>query len=261
MPRLIRIAFTQDDIAAVQGFSCGDKPWEQYLADWIQGRLTGGDSVLESFDSGTKVWLYLTPDGDIVGYGSLGVTTWYYPNPAGGEQWTIGIIPAFAVNAPFHGKPLGPWQQRYSTEILADLIQAATDNYQAGFPPDPALGLFVDTRNERAIPRYKDLGFQNYAKPLKRPGYALQRMLLKLRSPTIQDSERSESVVAPTMPESPATTGEVGTRTFEEAAAAVLNALPTPEQQARKDAATARRAERKRRRQAESAEQHEQGER
>src|SRR5579884_767622 len=163
-PRLVKIAFTEADLPAVQSFACGDRLWEAHLSDWIKGKSTDDTSVIEAMQDGTKVWLYMTQQGGIVGYGSLGVTTWSYPSPYGGEKATFGVIPALAVNLPFQGQPPGNWEQRYSTEIIGDLIAEAVETYRTGSFPDPLLGLFVDTRNVRAKKLYVRMGFEDFGK-------------------------------------------------------------------------------------------------
>lgn len=187
-PKLSRLSFIEEDLTAVQGFACGNEPWERYLAQWITNTAPDEKNVLEHLRDGTKVWLYLTGQGDIVGYGSLGTTTWKYPAPFGSEEATIGVIPAVAVSSSFQGQPLGDWRQRYSTEILSDLIATATKDYSAGRFPDPVLGLFVDTRNGRAKKLYTRVGFNDYGKPFKRIGYYDQRMLIKLDVSTSTNS-------------------------------------------------------------------------
>src|SRR6266851_2936917 len=95
--RLTAIPFTKDDLDAVADFHCGDKPWAQYVADWIQGKP---DGVLDALETGTEVWLYVNDKNEIVGFGSLGVTEWYYPDPYGrneSKRVALPIIPAYAI--------------------------------------------------------------------------------------------------------------------------------------------------------------------
>lgn len=187
-PKLFRLSFIEEDLPAVQGFACGAEPWEVYLARWITNTTTNEKSVIEHLHDDTQVWLYLTEQGDIVGYGSLGITTWKYPAPFGSEEATIAVIPAIAVSSTFQGKPPGDWRQRYSTQILSDLIATATQDYQTGKFPDPVLGLFVDSRNIRAKKLYSRIGFIDYGKPFKRAGYSDQRMLIKLDVSSLANS-------------------------------------------------------------------------
>ncbi len=172
--RLTAIPFTKDDLDTVANFHCGDDPWAEYVSNWIKG---ADDGVLVALDLGTQVWLYLNSDDDIVGFGSLGMTEWFYPNPYNGKKVKLHVIPAYAVQSRFHKQPPGDWSQHYASEILNDLIAQAT--YRCLQDPSLAslLGLFVDERNQRAIRHYENHGFIKYAKPIKGSG---QRMLLNL---------------------------------------------------------------------------------
>ncbi|HUY76907.1 MAG TPA: hypothetical protein VMV29_09055, partial [Ktedonobacterales bacterium] len=160
-------------------------------AQWITNTAPDEKNVIEHLRDGTKVWLYLTGQGDIVGYGSLGITTWKYPEPLGSEKATIAVIPAVAVSSAFQSQPPGDWRQRYSTEILSDLIATATQDHLTGRFPDPVLGLFVDARNGRAKKLYTRVGFTDYGKPFKRDGYYDQRMRIKLDVSAIANSGQS----------------------------------------------------------------------
>lgn len=172
--RLTAIPFTKDDLDAVAEFYCGDEPWAEYVADWIKGAPNG---VIEALDMGTAVWLYLDDNNDIVGYGSLGVTEWYYPDPYKGEKVSLSVIPAYAIQSRFHKQPPGDWSQHYASEILNDLINEAIRRCMQDSSFAALLCLFVDERNARAIRHYENHGFKKYAKPIKGRG---QRMVLNL---------------------------------------------------------------------------------
>lgn len=244
---LERIPFTRDDLSVVQNFFCGQDEWALYVANWIRGEPGG---VLEALDEGTEVWLYLDERDDIVGYGSLGLTTWLYPNPyeKDGARARLAVIPAFAIQARHQGLPRGDWRQHYSSVIFSDLIELARDRYTSHAFPDPLLGLFVDVRNMRASEFYARHGLANYGKPIqtKASNVRNQRMIVSLleHSSTPARVEASSETGKPSVT---STTPPVPTepiRTFEEAVATVLNAPPTLEQQAKKAARKARAAAR-----------------
>lgn len=56
------------DSPAVRSFSCGSEPWEREVAAWIKGEPGG---VLDDVQRGCEVWLYITDEDGLVGYGSL----------------------------------------------------------------------------------------------------------------------------------------------------------------------------------------------
>jgi hypothetical protein len=242
--RLTAIPFTKDDLDAVADFHCGDDPWAEYVTNWIRGAQNG---VLDAFDLGTDVWLYLDDDNNIVGFGSLGITEWSYPNPYQGQRVLLNVIPAYAVQSRFHKQPPGDWSQHYSSEILNDLIAEASRRCVEDSSLDPLLGLFVDERNERAIRHYENHGFKKYAKPIKGRG---QRMLLNLPVAATnqgmssivirQEQHTNEDISSDNVIEGDHLSG------FLEAVSMVLNAPPTLEQREKKAAAKARGDERKR---------------
>ncbi|MBV9123735.1 MAG: hypothetical protein JO112_10295, partial [Planctomycetes bacterium] len=111
---LIAVEFTAEHLALVQDFACGDESYEQDLADWIR------QEAVPALLRGVKVWLYVTPQKAVVGYGSLAVTRWNYPDPSW-KRTTLALIPAVAIQKPFWGKPDGPKEDRYSSQILDHL--------------------------------------------------------------------------------------------------------------------------------------------
>src|SRR5207249_3478309 len=108
-------------------------------------------------DRGGKVWLYATGSKEVVGFGSLAVTRWHYPEPSS-KRIAIAIIPAVAVQKAFWGKPDGPREGRYSTQIIEHLITEA-----AKLPiQEPVLALYVHPENQRAIKAYERAGFERH---------------------------------------------------------------------------------------------------
>jgi GNAT superfamily N-acetyltransferase len=142
------VAFTPAMLAAVRGFDCGDESYQQELAHWIL------NDAVPAMARGTKVWLYQNQGGDLVGYGSLGVTRWKYPDAAS-PRTELAIVPAVAVHKPFWGKPDGPPEERYSSQIMRHLL----DEAQVWPGKLPAVGLFVHPDNQAAIKLYQRFGF------------------------------------------------------------------------------------------------------
>jgi hypothetical protein len=59
----------------VQAFYCGTLPFEKAVAKWIKSPADKYSALKSMSERGTKVWLYWHPEGQLVGYGSLGVTS------------------------------------------------------------------------------------------------------------------------------------------------------------------------------------------
>ena len=118
----------------------------------------------------TRVWLYYNAAGQMVGYGSLGITKWEWPDMAS-QRTKVHHIPYLGVGRAFRGLPPGDPEGRYSTFIIRDLIAEA----RACPTPDVAriLTLFVDERNP-ALSFYRRIGFRDYHEkrlPSMTPGY------------------------------------------------------------------------------------------
>lgn len=149
---LVAIPFDESLLSHVQGFSCGEEGYERELADWIR---------LESIPAirrGGKVWLYATEAREVVGFSSLAITRWRYPSPSD-KRVSLAIIPAVAIQKSFWGKPAGPPEGRYSSQILDHLLDEA-----GRLPLDqPSIGLFVHPDNGRAIRAYERAGFQRFS--------------------------------------------------------------------------------------------------
>jgi RimJ/RimL family protein N-acetyltransferase len=134
-------------------FDCGDEPFEKELARWIR------DESLEALGRGAHVWLYFTAEKELVGFGSLATTRWHYPESEK-KRVTLAIIPAVAMQKKFWGKPDGPRENRYSSQILDHLIvEAAQMKLDV-----PLLALFVHPQNQRAVKVYERAGFSLFSK-------------------------------------------------------------------------------------------------
>lgn len=150
-----KIAFTANHLELVQGFDCGDEPWQTEVSDWIKG------PVLQDMEGwGTEVWLYLSGDGQIIGFGSLGRTRWQWPTGTDRREF-ISIIPNVGIRREFWGQPPGNRDERYSSLIIDDLIAEAQDRQVDRLP---VLGLFVHPANEQAKRLYLRKGFRPYSK-------------------------------------------------------------------------------------------------
>jgi ribosomal protein S18 acetylase RimI-like enzyme len=153
MTDLLRfVVFTPDLLDEVRDFEYGSEPYQQELALWMQ------NDAIPALLRGTKIWLYVNQAGDIVGYGSLGITRWNYPDAAA-RKTALVIIPAVALSKEFWGKPDGPPQERYSSQILGHLLDEAR-NWPGQLP---AVGLFVHPDNLAAIKLYERFGFLSFS--------------------------------------------------------------------------------------------------
>jgi len=180
MPGLTRIPFTPDLLPKVQGFACGDKPYEREVSDWIKAPR-GGRGAIDELEQGNEVWLYLTEEGDLVGFGSFGVALQRWPRPKD-PQIPASVIPMLGVDRKFKKQPPGPREQHYSAQILADLVLRA----RAHVAERPILILYVNEQNIPAINFYLAAGFVELHKPYKdkNTGYVNKRMVLALTAPT-----------------------------------------------------------------------------
>ena len=147
------VVFTPDLLDEVRDFDYGDEPYQQDLAEWMR------NEALPLMEIGTKVWLYVNRAGETVGYGSLGVTRWQYPD-ATSRRTELVIVPAVALRKEFWGKPEGAQDERYSSQIMRHLIDEARDWPGAL----PALGLFVHPDNQAAIKLYERFGFRAFSR-------------------------------------------------------------------------------------------------
>lgn len=85
------------------------------------------------------------------------------------------------VNKRYWGQPPGAREQRYSAQILDDLIAEARKH----LAERPILVLYVNESNTRAIKFYEQAGFIELHKPFKdkNSGFVNKRMVLVLTPP------------------------------------------------------------------------------
>src|SRR4051812_24597696 len=103
---LTPVPFTLQMLFVMQEFECGDNPWDREVSDWIKG-VEMQDGLRSSLDRGTKVWLYVNANRDVVGFSSLGTSKWGIPKLKDPRR-NVGIIPNVAVRSRFQGLPVGP---------------------------------------------------------------------------------------------------------------------------------------------------------
>jgi ribosomal protein S18 acetylase RimI-like enzyme len=145
---LIAVPFSAELLDLIRDFSCGEENYERELADWIR------QDSLPTLARGGKVWLYATARKELVGFGSVALTRWHYPEPSS-KRVELAVIPAVAIHTSYRRKPDGPREERYSSQILDHLIAEA-----AQLPVDvPVLALFVHPDNQGAIKLYSRFGF------------------------------------------------------------------------------------------------------
>jgi GNAT superfamily N-acetyltransferase len=159
---LRKIPFTEDLLPVVADFDCGSEVYEVEVSDWIKNK--GPGCVLDAMNKfGTQVWLYVNDENEVVGFGSLGTTKWNWPESTTKPRIPVNLIPAVAIRKSFWGKPEGPPEERYSTQMMRDLIAEARKNTGVA----PVLGLFVHPRNEGAIRLYRRMGFAEFHQTTK----------------------------------------------------------------------------------------------
>ena len=166
------VEFKKELLGKLGGFSCGSEAYERELRDWlfIEAEVAA--------THGTKVWLYFNRAGEFVGYSSLSLNQWKYPDPKS-PKIPVAVIPNVAIDQRFFGKPTGPPEERYSAQVMEHLIDEAT-----GLPSQPVvMGLFVHQENKRAIRFYEKCGFtvfwRTYQDPVTKTVY--QAMIRPLR--------------------------------------------------------------------------------
>ncbi len=171
--QLSALEFTEADQARLVGFSCGDEPWSQHVTEWILG-----SDAIESMRRGTRVWLFETAQTEIVGFGSVGTSTWRWPPPQG-ERATVVLIPMLGIDARFRGQPPDPdW--RYSRQIMSHLIaegQRVVREWSGDADLKPSwLVLMVHQDNARAIQFYEQCGFELIPDVVRRKNHRVMKL-------------------------------------------------------------------------------------
>lgn len=181
MPQTLHvIPFKPEHLALpeIRSFDCGNEPWEREVAEWIKGEPGG---VLDAMrDRHCEVWLYASDADGLVGFGSLAPSRWPWPLPDS-PRVPINLIPMVGIDRAFWGKPDGPADQRYSSQILDHLIFQAMQHSER----HPLLGLFIHPQNVRARKVYERAGFAPFSKTYtdSDTGDAYESMLMNLPQP------------------------------------------------------------------------------
>jgi ribosomal protein S18 acetylase RimI-like enzyme len=161
--RLAKFPFTAADLnlPEIQAFSCGAECWDVEVAAWIK-TASGPNSVLEDMRHfGTEVWLHRTDTGVLVGYSSLGQTTYTWP-PKSKRREVVSVIPFIGIDEPFKGEPKDATRDdKFAYQILDELLAVAAGKTQR----HPLVVLSVDRDNVRAIRFYEHRGFVNFKMP------------------------------------------------------------------------------------------------
>jgi len=120
---LTKHVFTKSDWADVQNFNCGDRAFEQEVANWLKGADTlGTDSALNSInhsDKPCRVWLYKL-DGVLVGFGSLAKTEWRWPGKNNDPKLPLTIVIWVGLQKEFQG--------RASKVAFSDRMNSSVEN-------------------------------------------------------------------------------------------------------------------------------------
>jgi hypothetical protein len=151
-----KVVFNADLISRVESFDCGTEIYEAEVSNWIKDPEVGALSAMEKF--GTRVWLYINNEDEVVGFGSLGITNWSFPEPKSRPKVKVNLIPEVAIENRFKGKPEGAHEHRFSTQIMRDLMSEARKTPGVV----PIVGLFVHPANHRAIRFYRRMGFRDF---------------------------------------------------------------------------------------------------
>ncbi len=172
--QLYAVEFTEADQARLVGFSYGSEEWSKHVTEWILG-----SDALDSMEAhGTRVWLFETQQGDMVGFGSVGTSAWRWP-PPDGARTNIVLIPMLGIDARFQGQPSDPaW--RYSRQIMAHLI-AEGQRIAHESPEDPGkkpqwMVLMVRAENARAIRFYEQCGFELIPNVVRKNNHVVMKL-------------------------------------------------------------------------------------
>lgn len=152
-----KIEFTEAHLSLpkVLAFDCGDEEWEREVSDWLKAPK-GQNGAVDDLLRGTKVWLYLTAVGELVGVGSLGEGKLKWPKSKS-DPIPTSVIPGLGVDKGHRGG-------KYGGAILSDLLASALDVATKR----RLLVLYVHELNP-ALGVYLKFNFTEYGKPYLNP--------------------------------------------------------------------------------------------
>jgi GNAT superfamily N-acetyltransferase len=152
-----KVEFTEAHLALpkVQAFDCGDEEWEREVANWLKAPK-GQNGAVDDLARGTKVWLYVTAAGELVGVGSLGMARLRWPKGKS-DPIPASVIPNLGIDRAHRGRG-------YGGTILSDLLAAAL----AVASERRLLVLYVHEQNP-ALTFYLKYNFAEYGKPYLNP--------------------------------------------------------------------------------------------
>ena len=145
---------TDIDLPEVQAFDCGGNPWDLEVSGWIKSR-SGNNSVLEDMEHfNIEVWLYRHDNGNLVGYSSLGKTTYTWP-VSGKKKQIVSVLPFIGLRKQFQGEPKDAARKddKYAYQILDDLLVSAAEKVLSD-GRYPLIVLSADEKNTRALNYY-----------------------------------------------------------------------------------------------------------
>lgn len=162
--------FDASKLPLLSNFDCGDCDHGKIATAWIKCVDPADSALSDMAKRQTEVFLYFEDDGTVVGFGSVGKTT--YNKKRVRHTWSI--IPHLGIDVRFRRKPDGVAKRdRYASQILDDLIEICRDEHGTD-----TLTLKVEHTNVGAIRLYEFHGFTVLSDKLDSNGY--RRMNLPL---------------------------------------------------------------------------------
>ena len=154
------------DSAELREFDCGDCPQDHDVSNFLKSDCF---ELLGDPKRPLIVWLYYDEKDNLVGFSSLGISKWQYPDPQG-QRLSVQIIPFLGVARAHAGKG-------YAKQIVDHLELEAIARQDVS----DLLTLFVHVANAAARHIYDCAGFEPYDVPARQSdGELYQKMVLIL---------------------------------------------------------------------------------
>jgi len=121
---------------------------------YIKASVAERGALWEMGNFGNQVWLYANEAAELVGFGTYGTTSrWIWPEDQRNQRVIAHHIPMLGIDRRFRSCPAGLKNERYSAQIVDDLIEVS----RSETAPDivPILTLFVHPENIGAIRLYE----------------------------------------------------------------------------------------------------------